>query len=143
MRRHRLSLAIASALAATACALPTHAVRIADGSYAPYQGPIEVRMSTEPEHGRPIAFVEVAATEGTVDKLMPVFLKRVASEGGNFAKIDDIAIAFDERTSRETENYECGTKEKPQTCQRTVTRTNEVSTLHILGRAFDVEGGRP
>jgi hypothetical protein len=143
MRRHKSPLALAAALAATACALPTHAVRMTDGSYPHYQGPIEVSMTSAPEHGRPIAIVEVDDADGTVEKLMPAFLKRVAAEGGNFAKIDDIAVVFEERTSEKTETYECGTKEKPQTCDRTVTSTTEVGTLHILGRAFYVERRMP
>jgi hypothetical protein len=143
MRRHTLSLAIAAALAAPACALPTHAVRIANGSYAPYQGPVEVSMTAAPAGGQPIAIVEVNGTEGTVDKLMPAFLKRVATEGGNFAKIDDIAVVFEDQRSEESETYDCGTKEKPASCERTVTSTAVVGTLHIMGRAFRVEGRTP
>jgi hypothetical protein len=143
MTRHQPLLALVAALTATACALSTHAVRITPGNDPPYQGTVEVSVTSEPEDGRPIAIVEISDAGGTVEKLMPAFLRRVAAEGGNFAKIDDIAVVFEKRVSTKTESYECGTKEKPETCERTVTETTEVGTLHILGRAFYVERGTP
>jgi hypothetical protein len=143
MKRYTTPLALAVALAGTACALPTHAVRTTGAPLPPYQGPIEVSMSAEPESGRLIAVVEVDDTYGTVDDMMPAFLRRVATEGGNFAKIDDIGMRYEMRTCHRTETYECGTKDKPKKCERTVTDATEVGTFHILGRAFLVERRTP
>jgi hypothetical protein len=143
MKRYTTPLALAVALAGTACALPTHAVRTTGAPLPPYQGPIEVSMSAEPESGQLIAIVEVDDTYGTVDELMPAFLGRVAAEGGNFAKIDDIGMRYETQTCHKTESYQCGTKEKPRKCERTVTHTAEVGTFRILGRAFLVEGRTP
>jgi hypothetical protein len=109
----------------------------------PYAGPVEVSMTREPEHGRLIAIVEVDDGEGTVDRLMPAFLARVAAEGGNFAKIDDIGMRYEDRTCHTTETYECGTKDKPQKCERSETKTTEVGTFHIVGRAFLAERRMP
>ena len=143
MKHLMTPLALAAALAVTACALPTHAVRTTGAPLPPHVGPIEVSMTSVPEQGRLVAIVEVDEIFGTVDDLMPAFLRRVAAEGGNFVKIDDMGMQYEDKTCHTTETYECGTKEKPRECTRTVTETTEVGTFQILGRAFLTEGRMP
>ena len=91
-------LALLAALSVAGCALPprTHAVRTVGDRYPRYRGPVEISMATAPGQGLALAIVEVSGVDVAVDDLMPAFVKRVADEGGNFAKIDDVGVAFED-----------------------------------------------
>lgn len=145
MRRQGQSRCNAQALAAVfltglgAC----HHVRssgTATGRAAPPNaGEVVVRATDVPEGALQVGVAQAYGTE-SIELLVPAFAKRVGALGGNFGKIDDITTKFETRTWTESYTYSCGTQQAPRQCTGTRTKSGEVATTTVVGRAFRVEG---
>jgi hypothetical protein len=75
----------------------------------------------------------------TIDGLMPKFMEEVARIGGNFGKVDLVSTSFDMRTYMESYTYNCGAGGQFRQCHGMRSRTGEVATTRILGRAFRIQ----
>jgi hypothetical protein len=96
-----------------------------------------------PSNARELGVVQAHSDQTDITRLMPEFVSRVASLGGNFGKIDDITTTYEMRTVTTTQSYSCGSVNAPRSCMRTVTSTVEVPTTRVLGRAFEVDQWGP
>ena len=108
------------------------------GGYRPNAGPVTIRASDVPPGAVQVGVAQ-AFGQATIDQLVPEFADRVAKLGGNFGKIDDIRTKFEMQSKSESYQYSCGTPQAPRQCTGTRTRTVEVATTTIIGRAFRVE----
>jgi hypothetical protein len=135
-----LALAIAS-LAATGCSsLGGSAIRTGPVQLAAYAGPVSIYSTGQPPPGAvDLGVVEVHAAqqEGTVETLMPQFVRKVAQIGGNVAVVDGIRARFEliGHTHVETFYYTCGLG---ATCAgtRVYAANDEVMVVSVFGRAF-------
>lgn len=107
----------------------------------PHTGAVTIRASEVPPGARQVGVAQ-SYGQGNIEELVPKFAQQVAKLGGNFGKIDDISTKFEMQSRNTTENYSCGTTKAPRTCTRNVTRTEEVATTTIVGRAFVVDRTR-
>ena len=102
-------------------------------------GPVRVYAIAAPPGARVIGVVEVHAIneEANIEKLMPVFLTRVAQLGGSGGVVDHVLTGYEWRTEMRMESYSypCGYR---GTCMssRMVPYTYEVRFLTIQGRAL-------
>lgn len=75
-------------------------------------GAVSIYMVNRPASSTDLGVVEVHAfqTEATVETLLPLFVKKVASLGGNAAVIDNVGANFQmvERLDAESYSYPCG-----------------------------------
>jgi hypothetical protein len=93
----------------------------------------------EPEDAEPLGIIQAYRAEATsVEDLIPEFMRAAARAGGNYAKIDDLGVKFEQTEDTSTVSYECGTADEPKTCTDTRTDRVEVATLQVVGRAFHV-----
>lgn len=75
-------------------------------------GAVSVFMANRPAAATDLGVVEVHAyqTEATVETLLPLFVQKVASLGGNAAVVDNVGADFRmvERLDAESYTYPCG-----------------------------------
>jgi hypothetical protein len=116
------------------------AVRTGANQLPSYAGAVAIYGVGEPPPGAiDLGVVEVHALqqEGTVDALLPMFVRKVASIGGNIAVIDGVRARFDfvGRNQVETFYYTCGTG---ATCggTRVYSSNDEVMIVSMFGRAM-------
>jgi hypothetical protein len=143
MMRRSLTLFVMAAATAACGESITSAFRTTAARPPYLDGPVTVSMAREPADGTTLAIVQVQSDRTDIDRLMKAFVARVAEEGGNYAKIDEIETATEERTTSETETYDCGTAKKPKQCTESVSTTKQVVVLEIVGRAIRTRGGEP
>ena len=112
-----------------------------------YAGPVAIYSTGQAPPGAvDLGVVEVHASqqEGTVDVLMPQFVRKVAQIGGNVAVIDGIRARFElvGRSQIETFYYTCALG---ATCAgtRVYTANDEVMVVSVFGRAFTTEAVAP
>lgn len=148
MKARRLLTTIAAALLATAggagcSSVGGSAIRTGPVQLPAYSGPVAIHPTGEAPPGAvDLGVVEVHATqqEGTVDTLLPQFVRRVAQIGGNVAVIDGIRARFElvGRTHIETFYYTCG---MGATCAgtRVYSANDEIMVVSMYGRAFSTQ----
>lgn len=114
-------------------AVPSDAAKVQTGPVdAARVAGVKVRAMEVPEGATDLGVVEANGLGGsTIEDVVAEFRLRVASLGGNYAKVDSVKTKFE--TVTQTYSYTCG----KSTC--TGMRSVEVSTLSVLGRAFQVE----
>jgi hypothetical protein len=120
------------------------AVRTGPVQLPAYGGPVAIYSSGQPPPGATdLGVVEVHAVqeEGTVDTLMPLFVRKVAQIGGNVAVIDGVRARFEliGRTHVETYYYTCGLG---ATCAgtRVYAANDEMMIVSIFGHAMTTMG---
>jgi len=109
-----------------------------------YQGPVSIYSSGQPPPGASdlgVVEVHAAQEEGTVDTLLPQFVRKVAQIGGNVAVIDAIRARFEivGRTHVETYYYTCGLG---ATCAgtRVYSANDEMMIVSIFCHAYTTLG---
>jgi hypothetical protein len=123
-----------------------HAYGIPTGParYAPYDGPLSIFSTggTIP-HTIEIGRVEVRGEnrEGAIDVMFPLFLKKVASLGGDVAVIDDVSAGFYNVTTWRNDVSPQGCVTPPGqfamcTAQNAYPVTIEGMTIFMVGRAL-------
>lgn len=113
-------------------AIPTGPVRL-----APHAGPVAIYAASEPAGAAVVGVVEVHAvgSEANVETLLPAFVEKVASVGGDAAVVDDVGARFDLVTHVQTETYTYPCGNTVCTGTRSYPVTHEVMTLFMTGRA--------
>lgn len=131
---------VVAALAAFGCSsVGSSAVRTDGGFVQKNFGEVRIYAVTPPQGTRVIGFIEVHAVnaEANVERLMPVFKKRVADIGGSGGVVDHVLTGYELRTDYRVEHYSypCGYR---GTCwsTRVVPYTYEIRILSIQGRAL-------
>ena len=138
LRRFYSSLILACALAGCT-SQGGSAVRTA--TVAPsYNGPVRVYASGNPPPGAvDLGVVEVHGEqqEGTVEELLPLFVRRVAELGGDAAVVDGVRARFEviPRVQIETSYVVCG-RGHPCATKSAYGSTDEVMIVSIVGRAM-------
>lgn len=133
------------ALLSACSTIDASAVRTGAQRAEPHAGEVSIRVTSPPPEGVELGLVEVRAEQGeaTVDTMMPAFLWKVRSLGGNVAVVDAITTRFDMsyRTHVESYVYPCGFR---ATCvgTRHYPASDEVMIVTMRGRAFLAKGGR-
>ncbi len=129
-----------SALFSVACtSVGSSAVRTDGGWTQKHMGPVRIYAVVLPDQVRVVGMVEVHAVndEANFERLIPVFMKRVADIGATGGIIDHVNSWFEMRTEWRTESYAipCGYR---STCwsTRVVPYTYQVRILSIQGRAL-------
>jgi hypothetical protein len=109
-----------------------------------YNGPVSIYSSGQPPPGASdlgVVEVHAAQTEGTIDELLPQFVRKVAQIGGNIAVIDGIRARFEivGRTHVETYYYTCNLG---ATCAgtRVYSANDEVMIVSVFGHAYTTLG---
>jgi len=112
-----------------------------------YQGPVSIYSSGQPPPGATdlgVVEVHAAQQEGTIDELLPAFVRKVAQIGGNVAVIDAIRARFEivGRTHVETYYYTCGLG---ATCAgtRVYSANDEVMIVSVFGHAYTTLAAPP
>ncbi len=111
------------------------------GEVAPaYAGPVRIYASGNPPPGAvDLGVIEVHGEqqEGTVDELLPMFVRRVAAAGGDAAVIDGVRARFEmvPRVQIETGYVICG-RGHPCATKSAYGTTDEVMIVSIFGRAM-------
>jgi hypothetical protein len=137
------ALAVA-AFALTGCSsVGGSAIRTGPVQLPAYTGPVAIYSTGQAPPGAvDLGVVEVHASqqEGTVDTLMPQFVRKVAQIGGNVAVVDGIRARFElvGRTHIETFYYTCGLG---ATCAgtRVYAANDELMVVSVFGRAFSTQ----
>lgn len=111
--------------------------------------PVRLSSTRDPARAQPLGVVEAHGDRrvATLDAIAEEFRGRVASLGGDVGRIDNFATRYEMVT--ETYSYDCSTTMTtgyppmttriPRTCSGT--RTVEVPTLTLTGRAFKAARG--
>ncbi|MBX3215949.1 MAG: hypothetical protein KF850_28170 [Labilithrix sp.] len=144
MTRALLSTVLAAALAATGCSSAGgSAIRTGPVQLPAYAGPVAIYAMGQPPPGAvDLGVVEVHASqqEGSIDALLPQFVRKVAQIGGNVAVIDGTRARFElaGRSHVETFYYTCGTG---ATCAgtRVYSTNDEIMTVSMFGRAMTTQ----
>jgi hypothetical protein len=144
----RLALLSAFGLGSAACSsVSGSAIRTGPVQLPAYTGPVAIYSTGQAPPGAvDLGVVEVHASqqEGTVDTLMPQFVRKAAEIGGNVAVIDGIRARFElvGRTHIETFYYTCGLG---ATCAgtRVYAANDEVMVVSVFGRAFSTQAVPP
>jgi hypothetical protein len=145
MERARTLLVLITALLAglTGCSsLTGSAIRTGPLRLPPHVGPVAIYAAGLRPQGRELGLVEVHAqdTEATVETLLPLFVQKVASLGGNAAVIDGVNASFEVITHAQIETYyyPCGFH---ATCtgRRMTPMSAEVMTVSMHGRAIAMD----
>jgi hypothetical protein len=152
-RRWTTFLALAALVSAVASAsvgcssVGGSAIRTGPVQLPAYSGPVAIYSTGQAPPGAvDLGVVEVHASqqEGTVDVLMPQFVRKVAQIGGNIAVVDGIRARFElvGRTHVETFYYTC---QLGATCAgtRVYAANDEVMVVSVFGRAFSTEAVPP
>ena len=123
------------------------AIRTGPVQLPAYTGPVAIYSTGQAPPGAvDLGVVEVHASqqEGTVDTLMPQFVRKVAQIGGNVAVVDGIRARFElvGRTHIETFYYTCGLG---ATCAgtRVYAANDELMVVSVFGRAFSTQVLQP
>ena len=103
---------------------------------------VRISALAVPEGASELGIVQAHVIQGSIENAMPEFREQVARLGGDFGKVNDVSTNFELQTRTQHESYNCGTSDKPRTCTRTVTRTVEVATTRIIGKAYRVSAPR-
>jgi hypothetical protein len=138
------ALAAVFALAVAGCSsVGGSAIRTGPVQLPAYTGPVAIYSAGQAPPGAvDLGVVEVHAAqqEGTVDTLMPQFVRKVAQIGGNVAVVDGVRARFElvGRTHVETFYYSCGLG---ATCAgtRVYAANDELMMVSIFGRAFSTQ----
>jgi hypothetical protein len=141
LRLSSLCLALALALGGTGCSsVGGSAIRTGPVQLPAYAGPVSVYATGQPPPGAvDLGVVEVHAAqqEGTVETLIPQFVRKVAEIGGDAAVVDGVRARFElvGRTHVETFYYTCGLG---ATCAgtRVYAANDELMLVSVFGRAF-------
>lgn len=147
-KRVALGLAFALDLATMGCSsIGGSAIRTGPVQLPAYAGPVAIYSTGQAPPGAvDLGVVEVHASqqEGTVDTLMPQFVRKAAQIGGNVAVVDGIRARFElvGRTHIETFYYTCGLG---ATCAgtRVYAANDEVMVVSVFGRAFSTQVLQP
>jgi hypothetical protein len=147
-KRVALGLALALGTASTGCSsIGGSAIRTGPVQLPAYAGPVAIYSTGQAPPGAvDLGVVEVHASqqEGTIDTLMPQFVKKAAQIGGNVAVVDGIRARFElvGRTHIETFYYTCGLG---ATCAgtRVYAANDEVMVVSVFGRAFSTQVLQP
>jgi hypothetical protein len=118
-------------------------VQTGPGGHAPHQGAVALGATQVPAGAVEVGLVQAIGHDVPMDQIAPEFAARVASLGGNFGLVEQIATSYEMVTTMQSYTYSCGTTQQPRTCTGTRPVTTEVSTTQMLGRAFRVEGLAP
>jgi len=149
MGRSVLSLAamIAVLTGAGCSSVGGSAIRTGPVQLPAYTGAVAIYSTGTPPPGAvDLGVVEVHAAqqEATVDTLMPAFVSKVASIGGNVAVIEGVRARFEMmgRTHVETFYYTCGAG---FTCAgtRVYSANDELMVVSIFGRAMTTNAPAP
>lgn len=134
------SACLASALLGAGCSsVGSSAVRTDGGWTQKHLGAVRIYAVVPPQGVRVIGQVEVHAInqEANFERLMPVFMKRVADIGGTGGVVDRVHTHYEMRIEYRTESYAvpCGYR---STCWQTriVPYQYQVRILAIEGRAL-------
>lgn len=141
-------LVAGAALATVGCSsIGGSAIRTGPVQLPAYTGPVAIYSTGQAPPGAvDLGVVEVHAAqqEGTVDTLMPQFVRKIAQIGGNIAVVDGIRARFElvGRTHIETFYYTCGLG---GTCAgtRVYAANDEVMVVSVFGRAFSTQVLQP
>lgn len=106
---------------------------------APHRGPVGISATRDPPGGQELGVVE-ASGPTSIEEVLPEFIERAASLGGNVARIDHIETSFQWVSRPVTQTYNCGVGRFPMMCTRTYMQTEELAMLRVMGRAFRVPG---
>ncbi|HEY8039386.1 MAG TPA: hypothetical protein VIF15_06310 [Polyangiaceae bacterium] len=137
------ALGLATLLACGCSSVGSSAVRTGGASMPAYSGPVGVYAATVPTQGTELGVVEVHAvnSEGVLETLVPLFVKRVAQLGGNAAIIDGVRAHFEivAHPYTETFTYPCGWGAM---CigTRVYAVNDEVMVVTVRGRAWSTPG---
>ncbi len=118
------------------------------GVVAPaYAGPVRIYASGNPPRDAvDLGVIEVHGEqqEGTVDDLLPMFVRRVAALGGDAAVIDGVRARFEmvPRVQIETGYVICG-RGHPCATKSAYGSTDEVMIVSIFGRAMTTHHAPP
>lgn len=142
------AFALVASLASTGCSsIGGSAIRTGPVQMPAYSGPVAIYSTGQAPPGAvDLGVVEVHASqqEGTVDVLMPQFVRKVAQIGGNVAVVDGIRARFElvGRSHVETFYYTCGLG---ATCAgtRVYAANDEVMVVSVFGRAFSTQAVPP
>lgn len=137
---------LASALAGCS-SVSGSAIRTGPVKLGAYSGPVAIYATGRPPPGAvDLGVVEVHALqqEATVDNLLPLFLQKVASIGGNVAVIEGTRARFElaGRTQVEQFYYSCNVG---RTCSgtRVYSTNDELMILSMFGRAMSTTVPKP
>ncbi|MBX3223755.1 MAG: hypothetical protein KF795_24800 [Labilithrix sp.] len=144
MKRALLPAVLGAALAAAGCSSAGgSAIRTGPVQLPAYAGPVAIYAMGQPPPGAvDLGVVEVHASqqEGSIDALLPQFVRKVAQIGGNVAVIDGTRARFElaGRSHVETFYYTCGTG---ATCAgtRVYSTNDEIMTVSMFGRAMTTQ----
>ncbi len=143
MRPSMAAASMAGLLACGCSSVSSSAVRTGPLELGPYSGPVAVYAAGQPERGTELGVVEVHASnaEGTIESLVPLFVRRVAELGGNAAVIDSVSAKFDivVRPYTETFTYACGWGAVCVGSQMHAVN-DELMVVTVRGRAWSVPG---
>jgi hypothetical protein len=139
-----MALAMIAGLAGAGCSsIGGSAIRTGPVQLPSYSGPVAIYSTGQPPPGAAdlgVVEVHAAQQEGTVDTLMPQFVRKIAQIGGNVAVIDGVRARFElvGRTHIETFYYTCGLG---ATCAgtRVYAANDEIMVVSIFGRAFSTQ----
>lgn len=101
-----------------------------------YEGPVAVTGTIADGVGVEVGVVEVSSVEG-LEAAVRAFADRTAEVGGDRAVVDRESTSFEMQAVSQSYTYSCGRS----TCTGTRTVMQEVSILHLFGRAFRTRGG--
>ena len=141
-------LAMALVVGTAACSsVSGSAIRTGPVQLPAYTGPVSIYSTGQAPPGAvDLGVVEVHASqqEGTIDTLMPQFVRKAAEIGGNVAVVDGVRARFElvGRTHVETFYYTCGLG---ATCAgtRVYAANDEVMVVSVFGRAFSTQAVPP
>lgn len=144
----RLLTVLAIAVASGGCSsVSGSAIRTGPVKLGAYAGPVAIYATGRPPAGAvDLGVVEVHAAqqEATVDTLLPLFLQKVASIGGNVAVIEGTRARFElaGRTQVEQFYYSCAVG---RTCSgtRVYSTNDELMVLSMFGRAMSTQITKP
>jgi hypothetical protein len=134
-------LASVLAIACGCSSVGSSAVRTGPHMLAPYAGPVWIFAARAPARGTELGVVEVhgADAEGSLETLVPLFVRRVAQLGGNAAVLDSVRAHFEivARPYTDTFTYPCGWG---AVCigTRTYGVADELMIVTVQGRALSI-----
>lgn len=145
--RHLLTITVLALALGGCSSVSGSAVRTGPVKLGAYSGPVAIYATGRPPPGAvDLGVVEVHAMqqEATVDTLLPMFLQKVASIGGNVAVIEGTRARFElaGRTQVEQFYYSCAVG---RTCSgtRVYSTNDELMVLSMFGRAMSTQITKP
>ncbi len=141
-----VALAAAALAASTGCSSVGGSAIRTGPHVPPYSGPVAVFAGGMRPQGRDLGLVEVHASqsEGTLETLFPLFVKKVASIGGDAAVIDGVRASFQIVTRSRAESYSFGCGYNAVCVgTRSTPAADEVMTVTMYGRAVAMREPAP